>query len=67
MNALNVEHRQHLTGAHVEHEAGRRQGTELCACCGEFLMQNMLNAQIDSKLDRALQAIGCKTRHVQSG
>ena len=59
--------RDDLAGIDVEDDAGRGLGLELLARLDEFVAQRELHAQIERELDRPLQPVGGKPRHVQRG
>ena len=60
-------HGDDLAGAHVEDDAGGGQRLEFGARGDQLVAQRMLHAQIDGELDRSLQPVGGKPRHMQRG
>ena len=60
-------HGDDLAGVDVEDQAGRGLGAEFLARLGQFVAQRELHAQIERQIDRPLQAVGGKPRHVQRG
>ena len=60
-------HRDDLAGVHVGDDTGCGLRLEFIARRDQLLAQRVLRAQIDGQIDRTLQLVGCKPRHVQRG
>ena len=60
-------HRDDLAGVHVGDDTGCGLRLEFIARRHQLFPQRVLRAQVDCQIDRTLQLIGCKPRHVQCG
>ena len=63
----NRDHRDDLARAHVGEKTGHRQGLEFRARGNQLVAHGVLDAQVDGKLDRLLQAVGGEPGQVQVG